>query len=570
MRHVVLLLVLLFLSNTAYAQQLRLIEPNGGERYAVGDSITFRWDGVAADVPVSIEYSIDNGVEWTSAADGVTGGSFRWKVPNRITAQVMARIWTRPQNRWELVTTIHHTVRIREARFIAGGKILSVDEDTLFTIWKGDGSARLHRLGIPGRGSWDRSHRAVWSAAPSPDGRIIADALTTDTLVLLWDTETGSLIRSLPKGTIGIAGRGIVPERFHPDSRRTTTSVGSAADRNIYEWDTSGALLRKIPFLTPQPRALGADVWYSPDGEKMILFSPMADAITPGYFNVRDVNADTILYHKNLESIPVDAMFADEGRKLLVSEARGDFTIFDVATGTPLFEVGGVGGPDVRVSQDGLWLAAVIPYPNILSVTAGAYASKWENMDLEQTGGVSRADFTPDSRAMIIALEDASIAVYDLATRRRLDTLYGHTGGLNDISFSPDGSLMLTSSIDSTIRIWRVGATSLPLDTNDTPWSIVAPSSIRQHESPLSPTIDILLADRSLSPSAIDARIRISRAGALHLSVVDLTGKVLYRSVEQAEAGTVARIIEYGGPAQGHFFLVAEIDGRRAVKVITR
>ncbi|NWR76965.1 WDR36 protein, partial [Centropus unirufus] len=59
-----------------------------------------------------------------------------------------------------------------------------------------------------------------------------------------------------------------------------------------------------------------------------------------------------------------------------------------------------------------------------------------------------------DSGILGIALDDFSISVLDIETRKIVRMFSGHHGRINDMTFSPDGRWLITSSMDCTIKTW--------------------------------------------------------------------------------------------------------------------
>uniref|UniRef100_A0A665TRN7 Uncharacterized protein n=1 Tax=Echeneis naucrates TaxID=173247 RepID=A0A665TRN7_ECHNA len=59
-----------------------------------------------------------------------------------------------------------------------------------------------------------------------------------------------------------------------------------------------------------------------------------------------------------------------------------------------------------------------------------------------------------DSGMLALALDDFTLQVVDIETRRVVRKFAGHHGNINDITFSPDGRWLVTVAMDCTIRTW--------------------------------------------------------------------------------------------------------------------
>jgi WD40 repeat protein len=53
------------------------------------------------------------------------------------------------------------------------------------------------------------------------------------------------------------------------------------------------------------------------------------------------------------------------------------------------------------------------------------------------------------------ASEDKTSLVWEVATRKELTRLEGHTGGVNGAAWRPDGACIVTASWDKTVRVWE-------------------------------------------------------------------------------------------------------------------
>uniref|UniRef100_A0A673MW12 WD repeat domain 36 n=1 Tax=Sinocyclocheilus rhinocerous TaxID=307959 RepID=A0A673MW12_9TELE len=66
-----------------------------------------------------------------------------------------------------------------------------------------------------------------------------------------------------------------------------------------------------------------------------------------------------------------------------------------------------------------------------------------------------------DSGMLAIALDDFTVHILDMETRRAVRKFSGHRGQINDMTFSPDGRWLITASMDCAIRTWDLPSGSL-------------------------------------------------------------------------------------------------------------
>uniref|UniRef100_A0A671PI87 WD repeat-containing protein 36-like n=1 Tax=Sinocyclocheilus anshuiensis TaxID=1608454 RepID=A0A671PI87_9TELE len=66
-----------------------------------------------------------------------------------------------------------------------------------------------------------------------------------------------------------------------------------------------------------------------------------------------------------------------------------------------------------------------------------------------------------DSGMLAIALDDFTVHILDMETRRAVRRFSGHRGQINDMTFSPDGRWLITASMDCAIRTWDLPSGSL-------------------------------------------------------------------------------------------------------------
>jgi formylglycine-generating enzyme required for sulfatase activity/uncharacterized protein YegL len=71
---------------------LKLMTPNGGEKFVAGKYTEITWEGVLPDEKVLITYSINNGTKWDTIIKDATGLSYKWKIPKTPSNQCLARV----------------------------------------------------------------------------------------------------------------------------------------------------------------------------------------------------------------------------------------------------------------------------------------------------------------------------------------------------------------------------------------------------------------------------------------------------------------------------------------------
>ena len=196
MQRALLFLAALFLITSQAYTQLRILMPNGGERYKVGSNAVITWTGNQVGDTVTIEYSTNAGTSWSLITDKGVNGSYRWNnVPNTPSTQCLLRITSGVASTDSII-------------FLQTGTFESIAYVDF-----------------------------------SPDGKYVAGA-GIEGNIYIWDSFTKQVVKTIPVQTPADIGGGIDVLNFvaySPDGKyiATITPIQGGGDNNVWVYDAT-------------------------------------------------------------------------------------------------------------------------------------------------------------------------------------------------------------------------------------------------------------------------------------------------------------------------------------------
>jgi len=244
------------------------------------------------------------------------------------------------------------------------------------------------------------SERPCCQLVISPDGKRVASGSFSN-LAMLWDAESGELVRSFKGHTDHV-----VVVALSPDGKMLASG---SQDQTIKLWDVeSGELLRS---LTGNDGKV-ASVSFSPDG------GTLASGFNTGAVKLWDVASGKLLKTIKNNNYSVDSLAFSPDGTLLAAKGYFEMVLWDVAKGEALRTLEGEPDPLIfncmAISPDGTRLAS--------------------------------GDFEHSTR------------LWDVATGTLLKSFEGHAEGVRAVAFSPDGNMLASASGDKTVKLWNLGS----------------------------------------------------------------------------------------------------------------
>lgn len=233
---------------------------------------------------------------------------------------------------------------------------------------------------------------------------------------------------------------------FSPDG---THLASAGSDGDIKVWDASGGTAEPVAVRTLYAEPL-VDVAWSPDGSRVAagirsLYSYWSWQITPAF----DGEATRVRPADLYSPYPALA-FSPDGNRMALGTEQGIIQLMD-----------GRGTNKVMQLADGRMITihhlAFSPDSSLLAASgSGLWSIKTGRQVIRLDETAWSAALSPDQCLLAAGMEDGTIALWDVMSRKLVYTLAAFPNAVSDLAFSPDGLLLAAGSEGGAVTVFGV------------------------------------------------------------------------------------------------------------------
>ncbi len=443
MRFLVLLSLIVLGTASAAAQDtvLTLVAPKGGVTYYTSRDtiVSIGWIGVADTIAVKLEYSPDDGNNWTTIEDSAKGLQYAWNVKGLAPSTLyrVRVVQLRPPGVNDNVIYSGHSSPVEDAYWSPDNtRVVSVAGEA--HVWDSRKSANTALVALlTGRASY---YGVRWTSNPE---RILT--CSDDNAVKVVDVATNSVTTTINHPDV------VTKIELDPTGLWLFTKCDDNRTR-VYNFPST------VPQAVHNAGSTMDDMVVNGDGTRVVLCAGEARVYgrrtgLPNTFNKHSVGA-------------LSAAFSPDGTK--ICSIGGDATIRLWNQSTAVEEWSAFDKKEgvrcVTFSPDGQSVAVGMSDSTITIWDAQTGTRKGT---LSGYGGAVRmVAYSPDGTMIAGASDDRFARIHDAASCS-LITSYQHGNDVNIVRWSYKGDRLLTTSRDGTARVWQVLPVVLQADTSE-------------------------------------------------------------------------------------------------------
>jgi WD40 repeat protein len=257
--------------------------------------------------------------------------------------------------------------------------------------------------------------------------------------LVVWDPALGAEVARFEPRNSKLIPAGFTPyapQAFSPDGQQMATCIhwGNYTRGEVAIWDLK---TNRKAITLPTTDAIMAPplrVAYSPDGKQLVTAT--ADRI----IRVWDTETWTEKYQlRGHRRMPNWLMFSGDGHRLASATSWGS-----------------IGYSGVADKDNPLGLTSDDPHaPSELKIWDTPTGKEVLSREWPDTFGCLAYHFDSNTAALL-ARDQRTVRMYDVATNTELPVLKGHANGVRGAAFSPDGRRLVTGGLDHRLLVWDV------------------------------------------------------------------------------------------------------------------
>lgn len=324
---------------------------------------------------------------------------------------------------------------------IDGGKI---------RIWEVDTGESKSLLEDPG---------FVRNLSFSPNGKTLATGIYGG-IIRLWNVDTGEHKKTI--SNLSVSSYRMYNHVFKPFSPYGKKFVFRNISGKVYLWDVATKQELSLSGMNYNSKELAYNLHaiISPDSQTLASWQTHKDLNIRLWDIASGKHKQILRGHKTRVKTVV---FSPDSS--MMASWSSDIRLWGVATGrhkrtlkghTSLVE-------DVSFSPDGKTLASggldgtIRIWNSETGEQIHAFMeNSFANNLAAQSAAVSVVTFYSDGVVLASGHKNGSIRLWDIDTRKAIQTFRGHAEAVSSISFSPDGKTVASTSKDATARLWDV------------------------------------------------------------------------------------------------------------------